>query len=326
MLVSSIADVHAEPTFIDLHNVLPEAAIHLKLEALNIAGSIKLKTARQIMRDLEAQGTLHAGCRVIESSSGNLGVALAFLCAERAYPFTCVSDPNISPATSRLIQALGGRMIIVREKDTQGGYLKSRLDLIRRMVAADPGLVWTNQYANRSNSRAHYLTTGPEILRSFPSLDWVFIGAGTTGTLAGCARFVREHSPRTRIVAVDSVGSVTFGGPSGTRYLPGMGTSMRPALADDCIMDRLIQVHEEEAVRMCRDIARRRGLLLGPSTGSVLAAVARLDREIAPTDCVVAISPDLGDRYIETLYNDEWIRARFPSLADLATLDTALTA
>lgn len=323
MLIDSIADLVSEPLFLRLRAVLPHCVVHLKIEAMNVAGSIKLKTAKKILIDLEQRGALHRGCSVIESSSGNLGVALAFLCAERGYGFTCVSDPNISPATKRLIDALGGKVIIVTERDPDGGYLKSRIDLIRRMQAADPRLVWTNQYANVSNLDAHYLSTGPEILRSIASPDWVFIGAGTTGTLAGCSRYLREHSPKTRVIAVDSVGSVTFGGPGGPRHLPGMGTSLRPQLADECEMNRLVLVREEDAVRMCRELARRQGVLLGPSTGSVLSACASMAAEIGAEDTVVAISPDLGDRYLETLYDDEWIRSRFPRCTDDSLAESA---
>ena len=315
MIVDSISEISAPPTFYRLRDLLPNVSVHVKLESLNVAGSIKLKTARRLIRDLETNGRLQPGCRVIESSSGNLGVALAFLCAERGYEFTCISDPNISPQTCRLIQAIGAKVIIVREKDARGGYLQTRLALIQRMISADPRLVWTNQYANRANSAAHYSTTGAEILGTFPTPDWVFIGAGTTGTLAGCSRFLREHSPKTRIVAVDSVGSVTFGGPSGPRHLPGMGTSLRPALADDCLIDELLMVGERDAARLCRDIAKRQGLFLGPSSGSVLSAVVSLRARITAGQTVVAISPDAGDRYLETLYNDEWLESRFPGLA-----------
>lgn len=312
MLVDSISDLAAQPLFFRLKNVLTHAPVNLKIEALNLAGSIKLKTARQVVNDLEARGILKPGSKVIESSSGNLGVALAFLCAERGYHFTCISDPNILPAAVRLISSLGGQVIVVRERDAQNGYLKTRLDLIHRMTSDDPTLIWTNQYANPSNARAHYLSTGSEILSEFPDPDWVFIGAGTTGTLAGTSRYLRERSPDTRIVAVDSVGSVTFGGPPGTRHLPGLGTSLRPGLANDCSLDRLVFVPEEDSIRMCRSLAKSEGILLGPSTGTVLSAVSMLSNEICASDTVVAISPDFGDRYLETLYNDDWVRERFP--------------
>lgn len=318
MVVDSVANLCSQSIFLRIGNLLPHGDVHLKVEGLNAAGSIKLKTARQILDDLQDRGILRLGCSVIESSSGNLGLALASLCAERGYSFTCVSDPNISPPTQRMITALGGHVIIVNHRDPEGGYLKTRLDLIRAMISRDPNLVWTDQYSNRSNALAHYRTTGAEILAEFPSLDWVFIGAGTTGTLAGASHCIRERSARTRIVAVDSVGSVTFGGASSTRHLPGMGTSCRPPLADDCIMDQLEMVLEEDAIHICHRLARQCGLLIGPSTGSVLAAVVKNSKQIAPNATVVAVSPDLGDRYTETLYDHDWIRTRFPSINDLS--------
>ena len=324
MIVDSVTAVESAPIFIRLVDLISQCPIYLKLEGLNIAGSIKLKTARQIVRDLETTKVLEPGREVIESSSGNLGLALAMVCAERRYPFTCVTDPNVSPATERIMKALGARVIVVQNRDAAGGFLKSRLDLIASMVKENPRLVWTNQYANSSNPLAHFHTTGPEILKEFPAPSWVFAGAGTTGTITGCARFLRDHAPRVRIIAVDPVGSVTFGGSPGARYLPGIGTSSRPELADESVLDGVTRVPEEDAVRMCRHIAQRYGLLLGASTGSVLSAVCRRAGEIQCTDTVIAISPDFGDRYVDTLFNDDWVNARLPAALRSDCLATAL--
>lgn len=309
MLIGSVADLTCPSLFVCLRHILDQVDVYLKIEGLNVAGSIKLKTARQMLDDLENQGVLRPGRRIVESSSGNLGVALAILCADRHYPFTCVADPNMTPATYRAICALGGNVIIVRNKDENGGFLGSRLALIRSMLAKDPQLIWTNQYASQSNVAAHYRTTGREIIESFPNPSWIFVGAGTTGTLLGVSQCMRENSPNTRIVAVDSVGSVTFGGAASSRFLPGIGTSVRPPLADQCVVDRVIQVPEAAAVGICRSLARR-GLLVGASTGSVLAAVASLSEEIRVDHSVIAISPDLGYHYLETLYDDDWLRKR----------------
>lgn len=316
MIIDSITALSAPPVFIRLQGLLNDCAVNLKIEGLNVAGSIKLKTARQLIESLESTGRLRPGCQIVESSSGNLGLALALICAERRFRFTCVTDPNVSPMTARLMRTLGARVIVVTERDASGGFLQTRLQLIKDMVARDPGIVWTNQYANPSNPLAHYRTTAPEILREFPKPNWIFIGAGTTGTLGGCARYLREHVPGVRIMAVDPVGSVTFGGAAGVRYLPGIGTSSRPELADESLVDGVIRVPEVDAVKVCRDMARRRGLLLGASSGSVLAAVMRKAGEIHPDDVVVAISPDLGDRYLDTVYDDDWLSTRLPDAVE----------
>jgi cysteine synthase A len=233
--------------------------------------------------------------------------------AVKGLPFICVSDPNISPLTARLIEAYGAELIIVRNRDSNGGFLGSRIELIHSMIQNDQALVWVNQYENINNVEAHYMTTGAEILRQFPHPDYIFVGAGTTGTLGGVSRYMREHSAKTKIIAVDSVGSITFGFPVGKRHIPGLGTSRVPEIHTYSSYDKIIMIEEEDTLRMCYALAKK-GILLGGSTGTVLAAVAREADRIQHGACVVAISPDMGDRYVDTIYNREWIATRFPEL------------
>ncbi|MDF9756302.1 2,3-diaminopropionate biosynthesis protein SbnA [Pseudomonas sp. TE6288] len=313
MVISSPADLVFDDVFLELREVLPHTPVFVKLEGFSLSGSIKVKPALRMVERLELEGRLGPGKALVESSSGNLGLALAMVCASKGYPFICVSDPNISPQTAKLIRAYGARLVIVEQRDRNGGFLGSRIGLIERMLGEDPNLVWTNQYGNINNVEAHMLSTGPAILRQFPQPDLVFVGAGTTGTLAGVSRYLREHSPHTQVVAVDSVGSVTFGQPSGPRHIPGLGTSQAPKIRHHCRHHQLLMVPEEEAVTLCHDLARR-GILLGGSSGTVLAGVRRHARHIAPGACVVAIAPDLGDRYVDTLYNPEWVYRHFPHL------------
>lgn len=299
--------------FIEVAELLPKNKVFLKLEGLSITGSIKIKPALRMLRRLEFEGLLKPGMTVIESSSGNLGLALSMACAVKGYPFICVTDPNISPQTARLIEAYGTRLITVRERDANGGFLGTRIAVIKSMLEADSQLVWTNQYENINNVEAHYCSTGPEILHQFAKPDYVFVGAGTTGTLGGVSRYLREHSPETRIVAVDSVGSVTFGFPSGKRHIPGLGTSQPPAIRKHADFDDIVMVDERKAVAMCHWLARR-GLLLGGSSGTVLAGVVHMANIIPDDACVVAVSPDMGDRYIDTIYDETWVAQHFPVL------------
>ncbi|MET0384269.1 MAG: 2,3-diaminopropionate biosynthesis protein SbnA [Burkholderiaceae bacterium] len=313
MLFKSPTDLVFGDVFLELQDVLPALPIYLKLEGCSITGSIKVKSAIRMMARFELEGKLSPGSRVIESSSGNLGLALSMVCAAKGYSFTCISDPNISPQTAKLIEAYGARLVIVHERDANGGFLGTRIGKIRSLLAADPDLLWVNQYANINNVEAHYLATGPEILRRFPKVDYVFIGAGTTGTLGGVSRYIRQHSPRTRIIAVDSVGSVTFGAAPGKRRIPGLGTSDPPPIRSHSSFDEMIMVNEEETVRMCLRIARK-GLLLGGSSGTVLCGVERMADRLRAGDCVVAISPDLGDRYVDTIYDPAWVESAFPGV------------
>jgi len=296
------------------------ATVHLKLEGFNAAGSVKLKTALQLIDDLETRHRIRPGTQIVESSSGNLGVALAMVCANRGYRFTCVTDPNTSRQAIRAMQAVGARVVRVDRRDAQGGYLATRIAWIREQVARDPQCIWVNQYANPANWRAHFRWTAPEIFSAYPDVDHLFVGAGTTGTLMGCLHYVRAHRLRTRVIAVDAVGSVTFGGPPGPRFIPGLGTSCRPPLSelsDSEPPDAIVHVLESDTLRMCHTLARR-GLLAGGSTGSVLHAVQASTSDIAASDTVVAIAPDMGDKYLDTLYDGEWAAACFGDMSGMA--------
>ncbi|WP_321869718.1 2,3-diaminopropionate biosynthesis protein SbnA [Burkholderia ubonensis] len=301
--------------FIRLRGIVPKGVVHLKIEGFTSGGSIKSKTARHMLDQFEARGNAHRNQRFIESSSGNLGLALSMIAAERGYRFTCVCDPNLSPQTHKLMLAFGAKVVVVTERDQNGGFLGTRIAYIRRQLEEDPGLVWLNQYTSADNAGAHLRFTGPEVFSAFPRVDFLFVGAGTTGTLGGLSRYARRHSPQTRIIAVDSVGSVTFGMPSGKRYISGLGTSCRPPIADHCEMDALEMIEEADTIVMCRRLAAQ-GLLVGGSTGTVLSAVARRAQSMPPDAVIVAISPDLGDRYVDTIYDNGWVEARFAGLLE----------
>lgn len=316
MHVETPLDLLLDDIFVTVHGVLPDTPVHVKLEGFNMAGSIKLKPAIHMIEELERQGVLRPGKRVIESSSGNLGVALSLVCHVKGYPFVCVSDPNLAPYNRRLIEAYGGRVVIVDERDRNDGYLQSRLDRIARWLAEDPSLVWTNQYANEANKASHMRWTAPEILRAFPTLDFLVIGAGTTGTLMGCAEYVRRVAPRVQIVAVDAEGSVTFGFAPRKRHIPGLGTSRRPELADAALTDHIVLVPEIETVAMCQWLLDTHGWLLGGSTGTVLAGIRRLGSEIAPGSTVVTVSADLGERYLDMIYSRDWVAQHYRQSAE----------
>ncbi|MDP9616455.1 2,3-diaminopropionate biosynthesis protein SbnA [Streptomyces demainii] len=311
MIYERSTDVLHGEVFVELIGFEPGFRTHLKLEGLNPAGSIKLKTARGLLDSAERAGLAGADTRLIESTSGNLGIALASLCAIKGYDITLVTDPNANPRSVRYMKALGADVVIVRERDDNGGYLRTRIDYIRRRLARDPSLHWLNQYANPANARAHSEGTAQEILRGFGTPDWLFVGVGTSGTLTGCVEHFRQARALTKIVAVDTEGSVTFGGAAGVRRIPGLGTSRRPEIFQDSGDFRKMLVPEPETIRTCRRVARDHGLLVGGSTGTVLAAV-RAARDLIPAGSrVLAISPDMGDRYLDTVYDDEWVISRY---------------
>jgi cysteine synthase A len=282
--------------------------LYLKCEGFNFAGSIKLKAAMEMVTAAARSGVVRPGATLVESSSGNLGVALSLVAACQGYRFLCVTDPRCTLGAARLMRTLGAEVRVVTEPHPERGMLGARLDLVARLCQENEDYVWLNQYANPGNWRAHYQTTGPEILKSFPDLNVLFVGAGTTGTLMGCARYLRDNRPSVRIVAIDAVGSVAFGSPAGTRMIPGLGTSVRPQFLDESYVDDVLLVAEEDTVRACWKLVRN-GFLFGGSTGTVVSGAMRWLAEHAPDGdlTAVAIAPDLGDRYLDTIYHEQWV-------------------
>lgn len=309
-----IIDSPLELIFRDLFYRLPAFAgnhnVFLKLEGFNVTGSIKIKTAIKLIEDLEQRGVARPNETVlVESSSGNLGLALSLVCAVKGYEFICVTDPIANRAAIRGIELYGGKVILVEDRDSAGGYLGSRLKKIDQILRSTPNAVWLNQYANLANKYVHAEQTAVEIAREFEKVDWVFVGTGTTGTLGGISERLRQEFPGIKVVAVEPVGSVTFGGAPGKRSIPGIGTSVRPKLAQFANPDIVVAIDEEETVESCLSFVRDYHLLVGGSTGTVLAAVRQLTPEFMPGDTIVAISPDLGDRYLDTVYERAWVES-----------------
>ncbi|MFF0745368.1 2,3-diaminopropionate biosynthesis protein SbnA [Streptomyces sp. NPDC004111] len=288
----------------------------LRVEGFNFAGSLKLRAAAGLVAAAEQSGRIGADSVLIESSSGNLGLALAMIAASKGLRFVCVTDPRCNPSTLNLLRSLGAELVVVTEQDTNGGYLRTRLEYVRARSAEDDRYVWLNQYANPANWLAHYETTAPEIAKEFPDLDVLFVGVGTAGTATGCARYFRDNGGRVKVIAVDAEGSVSFGGAPGPRAIPGLGASVRPPLLEPELFADVVHVAEEETVRRCREMARG-GFLFGGSTGTVLGGALRwLDaRDPRGALRAVAIAPDLADRYADTVYDDAWVARRFGTTA-----------
>ena len=292
--------VDLEPTF--------GRSLFLKCEGFNFAGSIKLKAATEMVEAAERDGVLRPGSVLVESSSGNLGVALSMIAANKGYGFLCVTDSRCNLSTKRLMQAFGSQVHVITEPDRVGGFLGARINYVRSVCASDDRYVWLNQYSNPQNWGAHYRSTAPAIARQFPQLDVLFVGAGTCGTLMGCARYFGEWDRPVRVVAVDSVGSVTFGGEPGRRMIPGVGMSFRPPMLDESYVDDVVRVEEADTIRACHRLAAT-GFLFGGSTGTVVSgALGWLSLHGSPDITAVAIAPDFGERYLDTVYHANWVQ------------------
>ncbi|MFC4564337.1 2,3-diaminopropionate biosynthesis protein SbnA [Nocardiopsis mangrovi] len=310
-IISQPQDYTDEDLYVDLDPLLG-VPLYVKCEGVNFAGSVKIKTARSLIDAAERERRLSPDSVLVESSSGNLGVAISMIAANRGIPFLCVTDPKCNPASIRLMEAYGATVHIVRDQDPNGGFLGARIAHIKKITATDSRYVWLNQYENPANWRIHFHETARAIRRAFPNLKVLFIGAGTTGTLMGCARYFKDTASGVTVVAVDAAGSVIFGGPERPRMIPGVGMSIRPPLLDEAVVDDVVRVAEIDAIRMCRRLAEC-GFLFGGSTGTVVSGAQHWLKEnrTYPHGDAVAIAPDLGERYLDSIYDDAWVARHF---------------
>ena len=279
-----------------------------KLEMLNPVGSMKDRPARFIIEQGLASGVLRRGMRLVESTSGNLGVALAALSRLHGLEFTAVVDPKTTPSNLRLLETFGADVEMVSERDATGGFLGTRIRRARELADGCPRSVWVNQYANDLNWRAYHATAGAEILRALTRpVDYLVAAVSTTGSIQGLARRLRERYPGLKVVAVDAVGSVIFGTEPGPREIPGYGASRVPELLDRSVIDQVFHVDDAEAALACRQLVESEGILGGGSSGAVVAAINRLSPEIPAGSRVLTVLPDRGERYLDLVYDDEWL-------------------
>jgi 2,3-diaminopropionate biosynthesis protein SbnA len=293
----------------------------LKLEWHNPTKSIKDRTAVGLLKHLLAQRQLNPETTLIESTSGNLGVALAFATQQLGVNLIAVVDPNSSQQNIARMQCFGAHIEIIDERDQAGGFLLDRLRRVHSLLDESNGrLVWTDQYSNPAGPVMHYRTTGPEIFDQMDGkVDAVLVAVSTGGTLAGIARYFRHVSPATQIVAVDSVGSVAIGGKPGPRHLNGIGSSLPSAFITPGLVDERIWVSDAEAFAMCKFLRNEAGLFVGGSSGALVHAAAGYLTARSHMERVVCVLADCGSSYVQTIFDEDWIRGRGNKL-DLAQL------
>jgi N-(2-amino-2-carboxyethyl)-L-glutamate synthase len=322
MLYSSVVACVGRTPLVQLGRQFPPpgATVIAKLELMNPSGSMKDRSAAYIVERGLADGTISAASHLVESSSGNFGIALATAARVHDLAFTCVVDPKTTPANLRILGRLGADVEIVTEPDEHGCYLAARLRRVADLCREGGERVWINQYANERNWQAHYHGTAAEILADLDRpLDCLVVPVSTTGTLVGLARRLRLAFPALRVVAVDAVGSVIFGGPAGPRQIPGLGAGRRPELLADAEVDEVVSVSDREAVDGCRALAISEGILAGGSSGAVVAAIERLRPRLPADWQVLTVLPDRGDRYLDQVYDDAWAD-RLPDVQAVAVV------
>ncbi len=293
-------------------------ALVAKVEFLNPGGSVKDRIALNIVEAAEREGRLRPGGTVVEATSGNTGVGLAIVCAIKGYKSVFVMPDKMSQEKIRLLRAFGSKVIItptaVAPDDPRSYYQVSE-----KIVAETPNAILANQYHNPENPRSHYQTTGPEIWeQTAGKVTDVVIGMGTGGTITGVGRYLKEKSPKIRIVGVDPLGSLLYethqlgripDDPHPKTYkTEGIGEDFLPTALDLSVVDEVVQVGDKETFLTTRRLVREEGIFCGGSSGTAVAAALRYCRNLGPERLVVVILPDSGSRYLSKVFDDDWMR------------------
>jgi cysteine synthase A len=281
-------------------------AIDLKLEGLSPWRSIKGRTALGLMASVAHR--LGPDTMVVESTSGNLGVALARVCLDVGLRFTAIVDAALPKAMRDGMVEAGAELRAVTGAEGGSG-VAFRVREAERYQAEGPDVVWPNQYSSVGNATVHECWTGPELAETV-DLDGTAVLApvSTGGTLSGLTRYLRAHQPTTRVVGVDVIGSAAFGNEPRRRALTGIGSALRSGFVTAADCDDVVAVSDDEGISACLRVAEMTGLRLGGSTGAAVAAAVRYLAANKDLDRVVCMSPDMGENYRETIYNPTWVR------------------
>ncbi|MEK7598834.1 MAG: 2,3-diaminopropionate biosynthesis protein SbnA, partial [Patescibacteria group bacterium] len=292
--------------------------LYAKLEQFNLGGSIKDRPALMMIEEALHEGKIKQGATIIESSSGNMGIALAYVCLRYGLNFIAVVDPRTTETNVKILKALGAKIEIVDWRGkTTGSYLEARFERVQQLLNEIPKSFWPNQHANENNPRAHHRTMEEinETLRG--KIDYLFCAASTCGTLHGCFEYIKEKNLNTRIIVVDAEGSVIFGGTSGNRLIPGHGSAIRPAIYREGMADKCVYVNDAECVAGCRLLLKEEAILAGGSSGAIVSGFAKAKTDIPKNSNVVIILPDRGERYLDTIYNPNWVSKNLGEIPSL---------
>jgi 2,3-diaminopropionate biosynthesis protein SbnA len=313
--LSGVLSAVGRTRLVELRRISGTAPVRVfaKLEDLNPGGSAKDRTALSMVLDAIRTGAVTPGRSVIvESSSGNLAIGLAQVCRYLDLRLICVVDRKTTPQHLAIMRAYGAEVEIVTEPDEgTGEYLSARLERVRWLVATTPYAFWLNQYANVANARAHEATMCEIVSDMGSPVDYLFCATSSCGTLRGCAEYVAKHGLTTRIIAVDAMGSAIFGQAPAPRLVPGHGAAIRPQLFRPGLADEVVHVRDLDCVVGCRLLVQREAILAGGSSGAVVMALRRLSSRIPVGSTCVLILPDRGERYLDTIYCDNWVHEHF---------------
>ncbi len=270
------------------------AEVYVKLEGMNLTGSVKARAALGMILDAEKSGALKNGMTIIEPTSGNTGIALAYIGKLKGYPVTIVMPDTMSVERRNIIKSYGAELILTDGSKGMSGAIQEATRL-----SETPNYFMPQQFKNKANRDYHYQTTGQEIIDSFESLDAFVASVGTGGTVSGAGARLKEHFSGIKVIGVEPVESpVLSGGQAGPHKIQGIGAGFVPEIYDANVVDQVEKVDSTQAYQLTKEIFEKEGLFLGISSGAAIEAALRVAKELGKGKKVVVISPDGGDKYI----------------------------
>lgn len=298
-IAADLTELIGNTPLLALERFAPGERVLGKLESFNPLSSAKDRAALYMIRDAEAKGLLKKGGAIVEPTSGNTGVGLAYIAAIRGYRVILTMPETMSAERRALLSTLGAELVLTPAGEGMAGAIARAQELLRQL----PGAWMPDQFNNAANAQAHYETTGPEIWRATDgTVDVLVAGVGSGGTITGAGRYLKEQNPAVRVVAVEPAESpVLSGGKPGPHTIQGIGAGFVPGTLDMSVVDQVVTVTGEEAASSARCLARTEGVLAGVSSGAAAAAALALARRSdLRGKTIVAILPDTGERYLST--------------------------
>lgn len=304
MIYNNVLEAVGHTPMIRLNRMVDEdcAEILVKFEAVNVGGSIKTRTALNMIMDAEEKGIIKENTIIVEPTSGNQGIGLALVGAVRGYKTVIIMPDSVSEERRKLVKQYGAAIRVVHDEGDIGKCINDCIQMAMDMKAEDPRVFVPQQFENMANYQVHYEKTGAEIVEQVgKKIDGFCSGIGTGGTISGIGAALRKANPDIEIWALEPENAAILSGKEvGSHIQMGIGDGVIPGILDQKIYDEIVIVTDEEAVQTARELARKEGLLCGISSGTNVAAAMKLARKLGKGKTVVTVLPDTAERYYST--------------------------
>ena len=310
MVYNNVLEAVGHTPMVRLQRMNPEgnAQILVKFEGLNVGGSIKTRTALNMIEEAEQKGLIHPDTIIVEPTSGNQGIGLALIGAVKGYRTIIIMPDSVSEERRKLVRHYGAEVILIHDAGNIGDCIEECLQTALRMAKEDPNVYVPQQFANPANPMAHRHHTGLEILEQVAGpIDGFCSGVGTGGTITGIGEVLKAQNPQIEIWAVEPENAaILSGGSVGTHLQMGIGDGVIPDILNQKIYDDIYIVTDEEALETAKELARKEGIMCGISSGTNVAAALKLAEKLGPGKTVVTVLPDTAERYFSTpLFENE---------------------